>query len=151
MQIRIWLANDDEKSALAQAYAAYTDELLPDGAPHLPDTYFERYWQEPDIRFPYLFGLTSPQGFAFVRYPEEPEIDVEMAEFCVAKSNRRTGVGTSILPVLFAKHPGRWEISILQTNATGLAFWPEALRAAGVQKLRYLEEDHARTYRFTTA
>ncbi len=61
-------------------------------------------------------------GFAFVRLPEEPDLDFEMAEFCVYRAGQRTGIGSAVLPLPFHRHPGRWEVSVLMTNDKGLAF-----------------------------
>ncbi|OAN69269.1 hypothetical protein A8B78_05345 [Jannaschia sp. EhC01] len=146
--MRLWLAEVAEKPALARSYAAYMAELCP-GDATTNDPYFERYWQEPSARFPYRFGNDAPQGFAFVRIPQEPDLDFEMAEFCVDPVHRRHGLGVAILPLLFARHPGRWEVSVLMSNGAGLAFWPKALRKAAVQDLRMREDDIARDYRFT--
>lgn len=127
-------------------------EIVPEEEdPATSDAYFERYWQEPGVRFPYLFGHDTPEGFAFVRIPEEPELDFEMAEFCVYPAHRRCGLGAAVLPLLFARHPGRWEASVLQTNALGLGFWPAALQRAGAIDLRYREDDISRDYRFSVA
>ena len=146
--MRVWLASPTEKPALEVAYTAYTAALLPDEAPRRPDPYFDLYWQEPATRFPYLFGDDSACGFAFIRKLEEPDLDYEIAEFCVFPPHRKRGFGTRVLPQLFARHPGRWEASVLMTNQSGLGFWPVALKRAQVQSLRYREDAIARDFRF---
>ena len=147
--MRMWRATLDDKPALTRAYAAYLTELLPTRDPHEPDPYFDLYWSEPDSRFAYLFGDGEPQGFAFVRIPKEPDIDFELAEFCIAPNHRRKGRGTAILPHLFARHPGRWDLGILLSNAAGLAFWPQALKAAQVRDVQKFESDGAISYEFS--
>ena len=87
-------------------------------------------------------------GFAFIRRLEEPDLDYEIAEFCVFPPHRKRGFGTRVLPQLFARHPGRWEASVLMTNQSGLGFWPVALKRAQVQSLRYREDAIARDFRF---
>lgn len=147
--MRLWVASEQEKPALARAYSAYMAELVPLEHQQTPDPYFDTYWQEPGDRFPYLFGDDAACGFAFVRRPEEPDLDFEMAEFCVYPDGRRHGIGTRILPELFKRHPGRWELSALMTNAAGLAFWPSALTSAKVKDLRMQDDDVSRIFRFS--
>ncbi|WP_461428747.1 GNAT family N-acetyltransferase [Gymnodinialimonas sp.] len=147
----MWLASEAEKADVSEAYAAYMAELVPQETRQTPDPYFDLYWQAPRDRFPYLFGDAGPLGFAFVRGLDEPDLDFEIAEFCVYPVARRRGVGTRILPALLSAHPGRWEVSVLMTNAAGLAFWPSALRGAGVQNLRICEDEISRDFRFTVA
>ncbi|ABD52966.1 hypothetical protein [Jannaschia sp. CCS1] len=149
MAMRLWLVSAQDKPALAQAYSAYMAELVPHEVQITPDPYFDLYWQEPSDRFPYVFGDGKPEGFAFIRRPDEPDLEFEMAEFCIYTAGRRSGIGTHILRDISKRHPGRWEVSVLMTNAAGLAFWPKALRATKVQDLRMQEDDISRDYRFT--
>ncbi|WP_224816520.1 hypothetical protein [Hasllibacter sp. MH4015] len=149
MDLSIWPATVHDKPTLARAYADYMAEIVPGQNPANSAPYFNDYWQEPTRRFPYLFGYDTPAGFAFVRDPEEPDLDFEMAEFCVYPGHRRTGLGTRVLPLIFDVHPGRWELCILRTNVAGLAFWPPALTKARVRDLRMREDETSRDYRFS--
>lgn len=148
--MKVWLASEQEKRALAPAFTNYMAELCPDGDTTDDFPYLNRFWQEPSDRFPYLFGADTPQGFAFIRKPEEPDLDFEMAEFCVFPAHRRHGIGVAVLPLLLDRHPGQWEVSVLMSNQAGLAFWPMALRGAAVRDLGMQDGDIARDYRFTT-
>lgn len=148
--MRLWRAEVVEKPAFARAYATYMAELSPDGDTAKDQRYFDLYWQEPTKRFPYLFGDTAPRGYAFVRKPDEPDVDYEMAEFCVYPLRRRQGIGRQVLPLLLKAHPGRWKASVLLSNTVGLRFWPAASQAARVQGLRWIEGDITWDYRFTT-
>ena len=147
--MKLWLATKDEKPALAPAFSVYMAELCTDPDPAEERGYFDLYWQETSDRFPYLFGQDTLQGFAFVRRPEEEDLDFEMAEFCVFPAHRRAGIGLAIFKSLLERHPGQWEVSVLLTNTAGLSFWPRALRGAGVQDLAMRDGPLARDYRFT--
>lgn len=147
--MKLWLATEDDKPALAFAFTSYMAELSPDADPAEDQPYFDLYWREPSDRFPYLFGHDTPQGFAFVRKPEEDDLDFEMAEFCVFPAHRRGGIGLSIFEMLLQRHPGQWEVSVLLSNRAGLSFWPMALRGAFVQDLGMRDGPVARDYRFT--
>lgn len=151
MALRVWVASERDKPALATTYAAYMAEIVPLEIPARNAPYFDTYWQNPDLRLPYLFGDDTVQGFAFVHVLKEPDLDFEMAEFCVYPAFRNEGLGTAALSLVLAHHPGRWEASVLNTNALGQAFWPAALKRLGVRELRYMEDGVARDYRFTAA
>lgn len=151
MGLRVWRASAQERAALFKTYAAYMAEIVPQENPAESASYFESYWQEPGRHIPYLFGAQDAQGFAFVQALEDPELDFEMAEFCVYPAFRGQGLGTAALRLILADHSGRWEASVLHTNAMGKGFWPEALSRAGVVELRYRDDDVARDYRFSVA
>lgn len=150
----LWRADVGDKPALSQAFAAYAAVLCPDDAIPTPDPYFESYWNVNSNRIPYLFGpddpARKPLGFVFVIQSQEPDLDFEMAEFCVEACFRKNGIGTTVLPLVFARHPGRWELSVLRTNADGLAFWPRALARLAVDDLTVADDPVARTFRFLT-
>jgi predicted acetyltransferase len=53
-----------------------------------------------------------------------------VAEFFVVKRCRRNGVGTTVAHELFARHPGRWSVTVDDANTAGQAFWPAVCTAA---------------------
>lgn len=47
-----------------------------------------------------------------------------MAEFCVLRPYRRSGVGRYAVSAVFDRHPGEWEISWANDNKHANGFWP---------------------------
>jgi len=47
----------------------------------------------------------------------------DMAEFFVARTSRRRGVGAAAAVALFDRFPGRWEVRQADRNTAALAFW----------------------------
>jgi predicted acetyltransferase len=123
------------------AYAEMRDEY----------PYFDDYWREPGVRWPYLIQDGERTiGFAFVRAIPDEGCDASMAEFYVLPSARGGGRGTTAVAALLAAHPGVWRLNILPRNAPAQAFWPKALAAAGAQAIERSEEEGDDTvYRFT--
>jgi predicted acetyltransferase len=50
-------------------------------------------------------------------------VDYRMAEFFIARSCRRLGVGRDAVPIILDRFAGRWEIVELQSNAASVNFW----------------------------
>ena len=89
--------------------------------------HFDRYWTEPESRWPYLLRLGSASaGFALVRL-KESDGRFEMAEFFVAPPYRRQGVGTAAARALIACHPGEWRVTQRAANVRAIAFWQRVL------------------------
>jgi predicted acetyltransferase len=97
--------------------------------------YFENYWLE-ENRFPYLiYHHDELVGFALVHdITVNPEADWKLAEFFIMAPFRREGVASYILPHLFEKHQGRWEISVLKDNKPAMQFWSKFLENHQVLK-----------------
>ncbi|HUY97691.1 MAG TPA: GNAT family N-acetyltransferase [Verrucomicrobiae bacterium] len=53
----------------------------------------------------------------------------EVAEFFVVQAHRRRGVGRRAAQLLFARHPGRWEVAGDDANRPAQAFWPAVVAA----------------------
>ncbi len=65
-------------------------------------------------------------GFALVTRPPlagRPRADFRMAEFFVAPSARRRGVGASAAYLLFNRFAGEWEVVEDERNPPALLFW----------------------------
>lgn len=72
----------------------------------------------------------EPVGFALVSRPmmkRADSADHRLAEFFVAKSARRLGVGREAAELIFNRFNGRWEITEMLRNQTAVAFWREVV------------------------
>jgi predicted acetyltransferase len=68
----------------------------------------------------------QPAGFALVSRPvmkRSDTTDYRLAEFFVAKSARRLGVGREAAELIFNRFNGRWEITEMMRNQVAVAFW----------------------------
>jgi predicted acetyltransferase len=100
---------------------------------HLPS------WLQDDSDHPLVIRLPETRvGFALVN--ETPSVHVRpgcrfrLSEFFILKRHRRTGIGRRAAQALFARFPGRWQLSILARNAPAIAFWRGVLGpAAGLE------------------
>ena len=46
-----------------------------------------------------------------------------MAQFFVMRGYRREGVGRTAATILFDRHPGPWEVRVIEENLPAEAFW----------------------------
>jgi len=75
-----------------------------------------------------LYGY-EPVGFALVRTAAVPAgalpatSELTMAEFFIARSWRRRGIGAEGARLILERFTGRWEISAHRSNAGAVAFW----------------------------
>jgi len=94
--------------------------------------YLDRYWTEPNSR-PLLLRVDRRwAGFALVRLGQPHDI----AEFCVLRKYRRSGVGTVLARNLFDRFPGEWQVRQLGSNTDATIFWRNAIPVAFVEELR---------------
>ncbi len=94
--------------------------------------YLPLYWSEPEKRFAFLIrcgrGLA---GFALVTRgspaSDDPEA-LDLAEFFVLRSYRRSGVGRRAAFLLWNRLKGRWVVRVSEKNRAGLPFWEAIIR-----------------------
>jgi len=89
------------------------------------------YWSKPDTHFAFLFRRHAKvAGFALVTRgspaTSNPE-DLDLAEFFVLRSARRSGVGRIAASLLFNQLPGNWVVRVCEANSAALAFWENAI------------------------
>ncbi|HEV3179160.1 MAG TPA: GNAT family N-acetyltransferase [Steroidobacteraceae bacterium] len=53
----------------------------------------------------------------------QPGIEYRMAEFFVARSRRRLGIGQTAVQLILSRFAGRWEITEYLRNAEAVSFW----------------------------
>nr|WP_298717935.1 GNAT family N-acetyltransferase [uncultured Steroidobacter sp.] len=67
-----------------------------------------------------------PAGFALVSRPprnRRDQVDFRMAEFFIASSSRRLGVGRHAAQLIFNRFAGTWEITEFLHNKGAVGFW----------------------------
>ncbi|RPI13363.1 MAG: GNAT family N-acetyltransferase [Lysobacterales bacterium] len=91
-------------------------------------------WLQDPAAQPFVILLDGQRaGFALVvRPPAFPRrtVDYRMAEFYVADSARRRGVGAAAAALLFARFSGEWEVLEDEHNRGALGFWRRVISAA---------------------
>ena len=107
--------------------------------------YLDDYWRDAD-RWPLLIRVGEhPAGFALVNthsHRDGGHIERNMGEFFVLRKYRRGGVGAEAVRQILGRHPGQWEVAVVERNLGAKVFWPRAIAAApGVSSLTRIEGD----------
>lgn len=72
-------------------------------------------------------------GFAMVarvtQLAGRPSVDYRMAEFFIARSERRRGIGQTAVQIIFNRFAGRWEINEYLRNPAAVNFWRRVVAA----------------------
>ena len=89
------------------------------------------YWSKPDTHFAFLFRLDSRvAGFALVArgFPatSDPQ-DLDLTEFFVLRSFRRSGIGRIAASLLFDYLPGHWVVRVSEANSAAVPFWESTI------------------------
>jgi len=141
----------DERYELRALLDAYLVELSQFGNVSLDYPYFDAYWNDGEQRWAYfLFRESNVIGFAMVNTISATgrAIDFAMAEFSILPAARRAGLGIEAAIEVFRTHPGAWQLSLMQRNAPGQAFWPRAIATAGAAEVARSEHDGDTIYEF---
>jgi predicted acetyltransferase len=74
-----------------------------------------------------ILQTTERVGFAMVarsaQPPGPPVVEYRMAEFFIARANRRLGVGRTAVNLILNRFAGRWEITEYLRNPGAVSFW----------------------------
>ena len=109
-----------------------------------PFANLDRYWRIEGFR-PLLIRVEERlAGFALINTHSRrgEKIELNMAEFFVAREHRRRGVATDAVRLILGQYTGRWEIAVAERNLSAKLFWPRALALApNVSQLVRLEGD----------
>jgi predicted acetyltransferase len=94
---------------------------------HGPADHFSRWFGDRRVQILTLLKSDRPVGFAVIAPGEvtsaQPPADYRMAEFFVSRDARRLGVGAAVVPLIFDRFAGRWEILEHQGNQVAVRFW----------------------------
>src|SRR5215471_16563312 len=105
------------------------------------------YWSEPDNRYAFLITCDGEiAGFALVTRGSPATLDptdLDVAEFFVLRSYRRSGVGRRAAGQLWDRVRGNWVVRVSDANRAGLHFWRDVVREyAGDQCAETLGPEH---------
>jgi predicted acetyltransferase len=89
---------------------------------------FSKYWREPN-RYPFIIHVDDElAGFALIhKVGSVPEIDWNMGEFFIVGKFQGKGIGRQAAFELFAKFPGRWEVTQMPPNLPAIKFWKKII------------------------
>ena len=66
-----------------------------------------------------------------------PRVDYRMAEFFIARTSRRLGIGRTAVQLILNRFAGRWEITEYLRNPAAVSFWRRVV--AGYTRGNYQE------------
>jgi len=146
-QITTALVPESAKRELRAMLGPYLAELSAYGEVNEDYPYFEAYWREPGVRWPYfIVNDGAVIGFALVRRLSETQ--VQMAEFYIVPAARGERRALEAAVRVMSNHPGDWELTIFRRNLRAQRFWPKAIAAAS--GVGVTSETHGDTvYRFS--
>lgn len=165
VSLRDTRTNLEDQGWIERAYHDYLEDLgvsatgtfpLLDGVEqHQPD-HLQRWLLDRSVALITILDEGRPTGFAMVvRVSDSARvIDYRMAEFFIARSHRRRGVGRAAVRLILDRFAGRWEIVEHARNPAAIAFWRKVVaaytrgdyreRAAGGEVRQYFTSLRAR-------
>lgn len=88
---------------------------------------FGRWFADRHVQILTILRGTNPAGFAVIapgdRLGAAPHPDYRLAEFFIARTMRRLGIGAAAAPLIFDRFAGRWEILEHSRNHLAVNFW----------------------------
>ena len=131
-----------DRSWIEGVYRDYLNDLAPSATGIFP-TLGEVGHREPDQisrwfadsgSYPLLILKSAAAvGFAMVArvaaLAGRPPVDYRMAEFFIARSERRRGIGQTAVQIIFNRFAGRWEINEYLRNPVAVNFWRRVVAA----------------------
>jgi predicted acetyltransferase len=102
----------------------------------------DKYWQQPHWSASLIWHGNALAGFALINdktHSGEP-VERNMAEFFVVRKYRGIGVGRRAAIMLFAEHPGSWEVAVARKNVRAFEFWRAIINSeSSVADIRLLD------------
>jgi predicted acetyltransferase len=127
---------ESDRRWIQSVYRDYLDDLAPDTGVfpvlgevgHREPDQIHRWFGDPNAFPLIILKAAEPVGFAMVaraRSPSQvqPRVDYRMAEFFIARSRRRLGIGQTAVQLILSRFAGRWEITEYLRNAGAVSFW----------------------------
>jgi len=133
---------ESDRRWIQSVYRDYLDDLAPDTGVfpvlgevgHREPDQIHRWFGDPNAFPLIILKATEPVGFAMVaraRNPShtQPRVDYRMAEFFIARTRRRLGIGETAVQLILSRFAGRWEITEYLRNAGAVSFWRRVVAA----------------------
>jgi predicted acetyltransferase len=127
---------------IADVYRDYLDDLAPHNTGifpvlgeigHREPDQIARWFGDPNAFPLVILKASEPVGFAMVARtsaaPGRPSIDYRMAEFFIARTRRRLGIGETAVQLILSRFAGRWEITEYLRNPGAVTFWRRVVAA----------------------
>ena len=142
VSVRDARASESDRLWIESVYRDYLDDLAPlntgifpvlGEVGHREPDQLARWFADPSALPIVILQSSRPVGFAMIargssgagRHP----IDYRMAEFFIARSHRRLGIGRSAVQLIFDRFAGRWEIVEYLRNPVAVSFWRRVVGA----------------------
>jgi predicted acetyltransferase len=141
VSVRDARATPADRVWIQTVYRDYLDDLNPGTGlfPRLPEIghregdQIAHWFGDPNTYPLVIVRGAEPVGFARVLRSQagalEPRVDYRMAEFFVARSQRRLGVGATAVQLILSRFAGRWEITEYLRNTEAVKFWRRVVAA----------------------
>ena len=137
VSVRDARASESDRRWIQSVYRDYLDDLAPDTGVfpvlgevgHREPDQIQRWFGDPHAYPLIILNASEPVGFAMVaratRQPGPPQsrVDYRMAEFFIARTRRRLGIGQMAVQLILNRFAGRWEITEYLRNAGAVNFW----------------------------
>lgn len=151
--LKVRPAEEAEKPLVRALLDSYLLELGAFGGNVFDYPHFRAYWEESE-RWPYLFDVEGqPAGFCFVNRHSVSgrAVDFFMAEFCILDHYRGQGHGVAAARNIFRRHPGQWELAVLEGNWPAISFWKKAIETPGITSPEIRPKKSSKIFRFKYA
>ena len=141
VSVRDARASESDRRWIQGVYRDYLDDLAPDTGVfpvlgevgHREPDQILRWFGDPNAFPLIILKAAEPVGFAMVARPSpsaaKPRIDYRMAEFFIARTRRRLGIGQIAVQLILSRFAGRWEITEDLRNAGAVSFWRRVVAA----------------------
>ena len=144
-------SQESDRLWIEGVYRDYLDDLSPLNTGvfpmlgefgHREPDHIARWFGDPAATPLVILQSDHPVGFAMVarggpQGPGKARTDYRMAEFFVARSHRRLGVGQTAVALILNRFAGRWEITEYLRNPAAVSFWRRVI--GGYTQGRYEE------------
>ncbi len=137
VSVRDARASENDRRWIQSVYRDYLDDLAPDTGVfpvlgevgHREPDQIQRWFGDPHAYPLIILNSSEPVGFAMVARAAspaglaQPRIDYRMAEFFIARTRRRLGIGQMAVQLILNRFAGRWEITEYLRNGDAVSFW----------------------------
>ena len=141
VSVRDARAAESDRLWIQSVYRDYLDDLAPDTGifpvlgevGHREPDQIQRWFGDPNAFPLIILKAAEPVGFAMVargaRNLTQSRVDYRMAEFFIARTRRRLGIGQTAVQLILSRFAGRWEITESLRNPGAVSFWRRVVAA----------------------